>query len=114
MFNFKEELAKYRKSLETTELSGGVSGDEVRDILDIAKELVNARAAGFEPEAVAPVRPVAAEAAKEETSEAAKSESQQAEDAEGNAPAGEMLSEEVTPVEEGLPVEEKISEEETL
>ncbi len=62
MFNFKEELAKYRKSLETTELSGGVSGDEVRDILDIAKELVNARAAGFEPEAVAPV-------AKTETSE---------------------------------------------
>lgn len=55
MFNFKEELAKYRKSLETTELSGGVSGDEVRDILDIAKELVNARAAGYEPEAVAPV-----------------------------------------------------------
>lgn len=112
MFNFKEELAKYRKSLETTELSGGVSGDEVRDILDIAKELVNARAAGFEPEAVAPVRPAAA--AKEETSEAAKSESQQAEDTEGNAAAGEMRSEEVTPVEERLPAEEKISEEETL
>ena len=43
MFNFKEELAKYRTSLEVRELAGGVSGDEVRDILDIAKELVNAR-----------------------------------------------------------------------
>lgn len=43
MFDFKEELAKYRESLAAEDLSGGVSGDEVRDILDIAKELVNAR-----------------------------------------------------------------------
>lgn len=43
MFDFKEEIARYRKSLEVSDLSGGVSGDEVRDILDIAKELMNAR-----------------------------------------------------------------------
>ena len=43
MFDFKEELAKYRESLSAEDLSGGVSGDAVRDILDIAKELVEAR-----------------------------------------------------------------------
>lgn len=40
MFNFREELAKYRESLEVESLQGGVSGDEVRDILDVAKALV--------------------------------------------------------------------------
>ncbi len=42
MFNFQEELAKYQESLTVEDLSGGVSGDEVRDILDIAKQLVEA------------------------------------------------------------------------
>lgn len=39
MFNFKEELAKYQESLSVDELSEGLSGDEIQDILDIAKEL---------------------------------------------------------------------------
>lgn len=43
MFDFKEELAKFRDSLEVEDLTEGVSGDEVRDILDIARELVSAR-----------------------------------------------------------------------
>ena len=42
MFNFQEELSKFRESLTLEDLSGGVSGDEVRDILDIAKQLVEA------------------------------------------------------------------------
>lgn len=40
MFNFKEELAKYRDSLEVEDLSRGLSGDEIRDILDVAQALV--------------------------------------------------------------------------
>ena len=42
MFNFQEELSRYQESLTVEDLSGGVSGDEVRDILDIAKQLVEA------------------------------------------------------------------------
>lgn len=41
MFDFREELAKYRESLSVEELSEGVSGDEVKDILDIARALVD-------------------------------------------------------------------------
>ncbi|MCF0135954.1 MAG: hypothetical protein HUJ69_05980 [Lachnospiraceae bacterium] len=62
MFNFKEELSKYRKSLEISDLSEGVSGDEIRDIFDIARELVNARDV-FAPE---PIRPKAPGATKGE------------------------------------------------
>lgn len=40
MFNFREELAKYRESLEVEDLSEGLSGDEIQDILDVAKALV--------------------------------------------------------------------------
>lgn len=39
MFSFREELAKYRESLAVSDLEGGMSGDEVRDVLDIAKQL---------------------------------------------------------------------------
>ena len=39
MFNFKDELAKYRESLSVDELSEGLSGDEIQDIVDVAQEL---------------------------------------------------------------------------
>ena len=39
MFSFREELAKYQESLAVGDLEGGMSGDEVRDVLDIAKQL---------------------------------------------------------------------------
>ena len=55
MFNFQEELSKYQESLTVEDLSGGVSGDEVRDILDIAKQLVEAGPApAVKPRAAAP------------------------------------------------------------
>ena len=41
MFNFKDELAKYRESLSVDELSEGLSGDEIQDIVDVAQELAN-------------------------------------------------------------------------
>lgn len=40
MFNFKQELAKYRESLEIEDLEEGLSGEEIQDILDVAKALV--------------------------------------------------------------------------
>lgn len=40
MFNFKEELAKYRESLEIEDLAEGLSGEEIQDILDVARALV--------------------------------------------------------------------------
>lgn len=39
MFNFKDELTKYRESLSVDELSEGLSGDEIQDIVDVAQEL---------------------------------------------------------------------------
>lgn len=39
MFNFKDELAKYRESLSADELMEGLSGDEIQDIVDVAQEL---------------------------------------------------------------------------
>lgn len=39
MFNFKDELGKYRESLSVDELSEGLSGDEIQDIFDVAEEL---------------------------------------------------------------------------
>ena len=39
MFNFKDELAKYRESLSVDELSEGLSGDEIQDIFDVAQQL---------------------------------------------------------------------------
>ena len=55
MFNFQEEVARYQESLTVEDLSGGVSGDEVRDILDIAKQLVEAGPApAVKPRAMAP------------------------------------------------------------
>lgn len=44
MFNFKQELAKYRDSLEVEDLAEGLSGDEIQDILDIAKVYAKANA----------------------------------------------------------------------
>lgn len=41
MFNFKDELAKYRESLSVDELSEGLSGDEIQDIVDVAQELAS-------------------------------------------------------------------------
>lgn len=53
MFNFKDELNKYRESLSVDELSEGLSGDEIQDIYDVAEELAQQavsqlRAAGKE------------------------------------------------------------------
>lgn len=42
MFNFKEELLKYNESLEMDDVEKTLSGDEARDILDIAAALVEA------------------------------------------------------------------------
>ncbi len=53
MFNFKDELAKYRESLSVDELSEGLSGDEIQDIFDVAQELAK--------QAVGQVRPVTKE-----------------------------------------------------
>ena len=39
MFNFEEELKYYQKCLEAEEISEGMSGDEVRDILDILRSM---------------------------------------------------------------------------
>ena len=39
MFNFKEELTKYQESLSVEDLSEGLSGDEIQDILDVAQAL---------------------------------------------------------------------------
>lgn len=45
MFNFKDELSKYRESLSVDELSEGLSGDEIQDIFDVAEELAKQVAA---------------------------------------------------------------------
>ena len=39
MFNFKQELVKYRESLEVEDLAEGLSGEEIQDILDEARAL---------------------------------------------------------------------------
>ncbi len=43
MFNFKQELVKYRESLEVEDLAEGLSGEEIQDILDVARALVQAQ-----------------------------------------------------------------------
>ncbi|MCI8633367.1 MAG: hypothetical protein HFE64_07815 [Lachnospiraceae bacterium] len=43
MFNFKQELAKYRESLEVEDLAEGLSGEEIQDILDVARALAGAQ-----------------------------------------------------------------------
>ncbi len=53
MFNFKDELGKYRESLSVDELSEGLSGDEIQDIWDVAEELAK--------QAVKQAKPVAKE-----------------------------------------------------
>lgn len=53
MFNFKDELGKYRESLSVDELSEGLSGDEIQDIYDVAEELTK--------QALSQMKPVARE-----------------------------------------------------
>ena len=39
MFDFNEELKYYQKCLEAEEISEGMSGDEMKDILDILRAM---------------------------------------------------------------------------
>jgi hypothetical protein len=39
MFNFDEELQYYQKCLQAEDIPEGLSGDEVKDILDILRSM---------------------------------------------------------------------------
>jgi len=39
MFDFQEELKYYEKCLEAEEIGEGLSGDEMRDIMDILRTM---------------------------------------------------------------------------
>lgn len=51
VFNFKDELGKYRESLSVDELSEGLSGDEIQDIYDVAEELTKQALSQMKPAA---------------------------------------------------------------